>query len=81
MAFDQFDPEKMATYTEEKQANLKQDTRIVRNRLKIKAFVGNAQAYLNIRASGASFSDYLWQFVDHEPDHLTSCFRHSQCKI
>ena len=66
-AFDQFDPEKVAKYDEEKIASLLQDPGIVRNRLKIRAAVGNAQAYLDILASGMSFKDYLWRFVDHRP--------------
>ena len=64
-AFDHFNAEKMAVYDEAKLEQLKQDSRIVRNRLKIRAFVGNAQAYLAIRKSGTSFADYLWTFVNH----------------
>jgi DNA-3-methyladenine glycosylase I len=37
---------------------------IVRNRLKIQSIIKNAKAYLRIEATGSSFSDYIWQFVD-----------------
>ncbi|MBX2810110.1 MAG: DNA-3-methyladenine glycosylase I [Cellvibrionaceae bacterium] len=65
-AFDQFNPEKIARYTEKKQEKLLQNTGIVRNKLKIKAFSKNAQAYLAIVDRGQTFADYLWQFVDGE---------------
>lgn len=64
--FDQFDPNKIAAYDEAHIQRLKQDKRIVRNELKIRAFVSNAQAYLNVLSTGQSFNDYLWQFVDHQ---------------
>lgn len=60
LAFDQFDPEKMAIYDEDKYSSLLQDAGIIRNKLKIKAAITNAQAYLDLRASGTSFSDFLW---------------------
>jgi len=67
LLFDNFDAEKIAAYDETKIQELLQDARIVRNKLKVNAFVGNARAYLDNLASGTSFSDYLWQFVDGEP--------------
>ncbi len=65
--FDQFDPTKVANYDAAQIKRLKQDKRIVRNELKIRAFVTNAQAYLRIIDSGVSFDNYLWQFVDGQP--------------
>jgi DNA-3-methyladenine glycosylase I len=62
-AFDQFDAEKMARYGAAKRARLLSDPGIVRNRLKVDAFIGNARAYLKLRAR-SSFDDYLWQFTD-----------------
>lgn len=64
LLFDNFDPNKIARYDEQKIAELKQDARIIRNDLKIRAAIGNAQAFLKIVDSGQSFSDYVWQFVD-----------------
>jgi DNA-3-methyladenine glycosylase I len=62
-AFDNFDAEKMARYTAVKRRRLLQDPGIIRNRLKVEAFIANARAYLEIRASSGSFSDYIWQFT------------------
>jgi DNA-3-methyladenine glycosylase I len=64
LAFDNFDTNKMARYTAAKKRRLLQDPGIIRNRLKIEAFIVNARAYLEIRAKQGSFSDYLWQFTN-----------------
>ncbi len=63
-AFDNFDPEKIARYTDRKIQKLMADEGIIRNRLKIKASVENAQAFLRIRKEFGSFNDYIWQFTD-----------------
>ncbi len=65
-AFDGFDPEIVAGYDDAKQAALMADAGIIRNRAKIEATVGNAQAWLAVMETG-SFSDLLWQFVDERP--------------
>jgi DNA-3-methyladenine glycosylase I len=62
-AFDHFDAEKMVRYDAAKRRRLLQDPGIVRNRLKVDAFVSNAKAYLEIRESLGSFDEYLWQFT------------------
>jgi DNA-3-methyladenine glycosylase I len=56
----------MARYDAAKRRRLMQDPGIVRNRLKVDAFISNANAYLEIRASSGSFDDYIWQFTDGE---------------
>lgn len=66
-AFDNFEAEKIVKYSDKKLAKLKENPAIIRNRLKIAAVRTNAEAYLKIRNSGQSFSDYIWQFVDHKP--------------
>ncbi len=66
-AFDQFDPETIAQYDEEKVAELMQNAGIVRNRLKIQAAIKNARGYLQIIEEHGSFSDYLWGFVGGSP--------------
>jgi DNA-3-methyladenine glycosylase I len=63
-AFDGFDAAKMARFDAARRRRLLQDTGIVRNRLKVDAFISNARAYLEIRSSAGSFSDYIWQFTD-----------------
>lgn len=66
-AFDNFDPAKIARYTEAKKARLLLNPGIIRNRLKIESVVRNARAYLDLQEQGESFSDFLWQFVDGQP--------------
>lgn len=66
-AFDQFDPAKIARYDEHRVAELLANPGIVRNRLKVAATIGNAKAYLALQASGQSFSEFVWQFVDGAP--------------
>jgi DNA-3-methyladenine glycosylase I len=65
-AFDGFDAEKMVRYDAAKRRRLMLDPGIVRNRLKVDAFIANARAYLEIRASSGSFDDYIWQFTHGE---------------
>ena len=62
-AFDGFDPERMAAYTDADRTRLLADARIVRNRAKIDSFIGNARAFLET----AGFSELLWSFVDGTP--------------
>ena len=66
-AFDNFDMQKVAQYSEAKIQTLLQDASIVRNKLKIKATVNNAQCVINIQAEYGSFDTYLWSFVDGKP--------------
>ena len=66
-AFDNFDAEKIVLYTEEKLKALKENPNIVRNTLKIKSVVTNANAFLRIQKEYGSFSKYIWGFVNHEP--------------
>ncbi|WP_341320217.1 DNA-3-methyladenine glycosylase I [Solibacillus sp. FSL H8-0523] len=66
-AFDYFDVEKIVQYDEAKLEALKQDERIIRNRLKIASVVTNAKSYVNIQQKHGSFSNYIWSFVEHKP--------------
>lgn len=66
-AFDYFDAEKMARYDDAKRAELLGNAGIVRNKLKVNAFISNAQAYLDLKEEIGSFSDYLWAFVGGSP--------------
>jgi DNA-3-methyladenine glycosylase I len=63
-AFDNFDAEKMARYGARKRDQLLGNSGIVRNRLKVDAFIDNAKAYLKIREQPGGFAGYLWQFTD-----------------
>ena len=66
-AFDGFDPDRIARYGDRKIASLLEDAGIVRNRLKIRATIGNARAWLDLRESGTGFSDFLWGFTGGQP--------------
>jgi DNA-3-methyladenine glycosylase I len=67
VAFDQFDANRVARYDEGKVAELLQNANIVRNRLKVLAFIQNAQAFLKVREEFGSFDTYLWPFVGNAP--------------
>ncbi len=62
-AFDNFDAVKMSKYSVTKIEKLLQNEGIIRNRLKVNAFIGNAKAYLAIQKEFESFDKYIWQFV------------------
>jgi DNA-3-methyladenine glycosylase I len=62
-AFDNFDAQKMARYRTSRMERLLKDPGIIRNRLKVQAFVANARAYLDLRAAGGTFDEYLWGFA------------------
>ncbi len=64
LAFDGFDPERMARYDARKRRRLLADAGIVRNRQKIDAAIANARAYLEMREAGPPFGEFLWGFVD-----------------
>lgn len=66
-AFDDFDYKKIAAYSEEKIQDLLQDVGIIRNKLKVRATVTNAQSFMQIQKEFGSFSKYIWSFVDHTP--------------
>ncbi len=66
-AFDNWDAEKIAQYTEKKVEKLLQDPGIIRNQLKIRATIGNAKAFLTVQKEFGSFDKYIWQFVGHKP--------------
>lgn len=66
-AFRNFDPEKVARFTDNKIERLLQNPGIIRNRLKVNAFVNNARKFLAVQEEFGSFDDYIWRFVDGKP--------------
>lgn len=62
-AFDDFDPIKIAAYDEEEISDLLNDAGIIRNKLKVRAAITNAQAYLDVVAQFGSFNTYLWDLI------------------
>ncbi|MBX2944620.1 MAG: DNA-3-methyladenine glycosylase I [Cyclobacteriaceae bacterium] len=66
-AFADFDPEKVARFTEKRLEKILLDPGIVRNRLKVYAAVNNAKRFLEVQKEFGSFSNYIWRFVDEKP--------------
>jgi DNA-3-methyladenine glycosylase I len=66
-AFSEFDPDRVARYTEKRAQKLILDPAIVRNRMKIDAAVRSARAFLAIQGEFGSFDTYCWRFVDGRP--------------
>lgn len=63
-AFDNFDYKTVANYNSDKIEELMQNSGIIRNRLKIKASIKNAKAFIDIQAEFGSFYNYIWSYVD-----------------
>jgi DNA-3-methyladenine glycosylase I len=68
-AFDRFDPEKVARYSDHKLTRLLANPGIVRNRLKVAAARNNARAFLSVQEEFGTFDSYIWQFVGGTPIH------------
>lgn len=62
-AFADFDVKKVAAFDEADAERLMNDPGIIRNRLKIKAAISNAQLFIKIQEEFGSFSDYIWGFI------------------
>lgn len=65
-AFDNFDVDAIADYDEEKVQQLLKNTKIIRNQLKIRATIHNANKFKEIQREFGSFDKYIWQFTDHK---------------
>ena len=66
-ALDGFEAQKVALYGPARINELLLNPEIVRNRLKVESAVSNARAVIDIQERTGSFSDYVWQFTDHQP--------------
>lgn len=66
-AFADFDPVKVARFSDKKIAKLLENPGIIRNKLKVKAAVSNARAFLDVQDEFDGFAPYIWQFVDGKP--------------
>jgi DNA-3-methyladenine glycosylase I len=66
-AFHNFDPAKVAGYAKKDIERLMNDAGIIRNRMKIKAAVSNAHAFLNVQREYGSFDEFIWQFTGGRP--------------
>jgi len=66
-AFSDFDVEKVVRFDEQKIQKMLQNPEIVRNELKIRSAVSNAQLFIDIQEEFGSFNEYIWSFVDGSP--------------
>ena len=66
-AFDHFDYKKIAAYSENKYEELLLDAGIIRNKLKIRATITNAQLFMDVQKEFGSFSKYIWSFTNGKP--------------
>lgn len=66
-AFDNFDYKKIAKYNETKYESLLQNAGIIRNKLKVRSAITNAQLFMDVQKEFGSFSDYIWSFTNGEP--------------
>jgi DNA-3-methyladenine glycosylase I len=65
-AFDNFEPGKVARYSEKRIQKLLNDAGIIRNKLKIYGTVNNAKKFIEIQKEHGSFDNYVWQFTNHK---------------
>jgi DNA-3-methyladenine glycosylase I len=68
-AFDDFDYRKVAHYDEKKVQDLIGDAGIIRNKMKIRAAISNATAFMEVQHEFGSFANYIWGFVYGKPIH------------
>lgn len=66
-AFNSFDYKKIALYNENKVQELLLDAGIIRNQLKVRSAITNAQSFIKIQEEFGSFSNYIWGFVEGKP--------------
>jgi DNA-3-methyladenine glycosylase I len=66
-AFADFDPEKVARFSEKKMEKILLNPGIIRNRLKVKAAINNAQCFLKVQKEFGTFDKYIWGFVNGMP--------------
>ena len=64
---DGFDYKKIANYNDQDIDRLIQDKGIIRNRLKIKAVISNAKAFMDVQNEFGSFSTFIWSYVNNIP--------------
>ena len=62
-----FEPVEIIQFSNKDLLNLQNNPKIIRNRLKIKSVVNNAQKFLEVQAEFDSFANYIWSFVNNEP--------------
>jgi len=72
-AFENFDPEKIASFGRDRVEELMLDAGLIRNRRKIESVITNARAFLRVQDEFTGFSNYMWSFVEGMP--IQNCWR------
>ncbi len=67
LAYNNFDPNIVAEFNEEKVLELLNNNGIIRSRLKIKSSINNTKRFVEIQKQYGSFSSYIWNYADHKP--------------
>ncbi len=65
-ALDDFDYQKITLYDEDKYNALMQTEGLIKNKLKMRAIISNAQAFINIQKNFGSFDNYIWSYVNNQ---------------
>ena len=68
-AFADFDPAKVARFTDKRIAKLLEDPGIIRNRMKVNAAITNAKCFLDVQKEFGTFDSYIWQFTRGTTKH------------
>jgi DNA-3-methyladenine glycosylase I len=66
-AFKDFQPQAVARFGTKDVGRLMKDAAIIRSKRKIEATVVGAKTFLEMKHAGLSFSDFVWELVDHQP--------------
>jgi 3-methyladenine DNA glycosylase Tag len=77
-AFSDFDPAKVARYSDKRVAKPLQNPGIIRNRMKIESAISNARAYLKVQEEFGTFWAYAWQFIGGHPKKLVEKHRRGE---
>ena len=77
-AFDNFNYRKISQYDSNKINKLLNDKVIIRNRLKIKASINNAQIFMNIQGEYGSFANYIWSFTNNQVIYNKELLTHNE---
>ncbi len=67
IAFANFDVSKVAQFSDQDFNRLISDERIIRNKLKVKSVINNAQRFIEVQKEFSSFNNYIWSFINHKP--------------
>lgn len=65
-ALDGFDYQKIACYDEKEYQRLMETPILIKNKLKMKAIINNAQVFMNVQKEYGSFDNYIWSYTNYQ---------------